>query len=134
MTIGCIHKRHISYTLYKQIQSHTPRKRWWSHLISRLCMPMAYKVRYICSKGEYELVLEITHFISSNWNVINHIMYYYLYQAIWRSNTSVHLILSGKSTRMRTILYTYCTVIIPKWPPKSSNCIFLDFCNVYRMK
>ena len=29
---------------------------------------------------------------------------YNLYQAIWQSNKSVYLILSGKSTRMRTIL------------------------------
>ena len=39
-----------------------------------------------------------------NLKLDNDMEYYYIYQAIWRSNTSVYLILSGKSTRIQTIL------------------------------
>ena len=45
----------------------------------------------------------------------------------------MYLILSGKSTRMRPILWKYWSVIVSKWPLKSWNCNFLDFCHVYRM-
>ena len=50
-----------------------------------------------CYIGVWRSYIEnIIDFLDNIWN-------YYLYQAIWRSNKSVYLILSGKSTWMRTI-------------------------------
>ena len=81
-------------------------------LISLWCQPWdcrkrfssEYRPNYIWFRPWFCVVECIIIFHFSFMNYLCNIIYYYLYQAIWRSNTSVYLILSGKSTRMRPIL------------------------------
>ena len=54
-------------------------------------------------------------------------MYYYLYQAIWRSNNSVYLILYPDATNFMKILFGHYSKMAAKEPIFAISLIFVMF-------